>query len=440
MSKNPFSLLSKKRFAPLFITQFLGAFNDSLFRNALIVSLAFSTTTSFLNPNTLVNLGAALFIIPYFLFSALAGQLADKFEKTRLIRFIKISEIGLAILAAIGFYFHHLTLLMIALFLLGTHSTFFGPIKYSILPQQLKESELMAGNGLVEMGTFIAILIGTIMGAFLVGIPIIGLHWVSITMLMVAIIGLITSLFIPNAKPPVPNLLIDWHPLRQTVQMMKKTYQHKIPYMSIIGISWFWLYGSIFLTQIANYTKLILSGSEQVATILLTTFSVSIGLGSMLCTKLSKNKIEMGLVPLGAIGLSIFAIDIAFAHGTKSDVLLSGIAFLSDWLSWRILLDISFIGIFGGFFIVPLYALLQNRTDSEERSRVIAANNVINAIFMTVASLIAIVFLNIGFSIPQLFLLTGILNALVAIYIFRVVPEFVDRFVTWMSIHMPSSH
>lgn len=434
MSSSQFALLGQKRFAPLFFTQFLGAFNDSFYRNALIVLLAFSASTPFFNQDTLINLGAALFIIPYFLFSALAGQLADKYEKSKLIRLIKLAEMIIVMFAILGFYLNHLILLMIALFLLGTHSTFFGPIKYSILPEQLKDTELVAGNGLVEMGTFIAILLGTMLGALLIGIPKWNILLVALFMSMASLLGLCASFFIPQTKCHVPNLKIDWHPFRQTVIMLKKTYPDKIPFMSIIGISWFWLYGSIFLTQIANYTKMILNGTEQVATILLTTFSIGIGVGSMLCAKLSNKKIEMGLVPLGAIGLTIFAIDIAFTNGPRSEIPLTASQFLNNIHNWHILLDIGLMSIFGGLFIVPLYALLQKQTNASERSRVIAANNVINAIFMTIASLIAIIFLNLGFSIPYLFLLTGILNALVTIYIFRTVPEFIDRFKIW-SLH-----
>lgn len=433
--KNQFDLFYQRRFLPLFCTQFLGALNDSLFRNALIILLAFTSQNAVLNQDTLVNLGAALFVIPYFLFSALAGQLADKFEKSILIRFVKLAEVFLAALAILGFYLNSLLLLLISLFLLGTQATFFGPIKYSILPQHLQESELMAGNGLIEMGTFIAILLGTMFGSLLIAIPNTGLIWVSVFMGMAALMGLASSLFIPEAKPYVPNLKIDIHPLRETLIILKTLYKDRIVFHSVIGISWFWLYGSMFLTQTPNYTKLVLNGNEHVASILLITFSVGIGIGSLLCNRLSRQKVEMGLVPLGALGLSLFAFDLACANGSVPETTVGAFKFLIYKHNWRIIVDSFLMGIFGGFYLVPLYALIQKESPPEQRSRFIAANNILNALFMTAASVIAIVVLNLGFSIPHLYLLTSLLNLAVAIYIFKRVPEFLMRFLVWLLIH-----
>lgn len=430
---NAFTLLKQRRFLPLFCTQFLGAFNDCVFRNALIILLAFTHKNAFFNTDTLINLCAALFVIPYFIFSALAGQLADKFEKSMLIRLYKLAEVFFCSLTILGFYLNNLPLLLISLFLLGTQATFFGPIKYSILPQHLKEYELMGGNGLIEMGTFIAILFGTILGGVLVSIPSTGLIWVSITMGLAAMIGLGTSLFIPRAKPCAPCIILDWNPIRETIHIIKVAYQNKTIFNSIIGIAWFWMYGSILLTQMPNYTKQVLNGGEQVAILLLIIFSIGIGLGSLLCERLSKRKIEMGLVPLGSLGMTFFAADFAFAHSGFPENLLNTLEFILYKHNWRILLDIFFIGIFSGFYLVPLYTLIQNLSLPANRSRVIAANNVVSAIFMTFASLIAILFLNFNFTIPQLFFLTAVLNALVAIYIFILVPEFLTRFIAWFS-------
>jgi hypothetical protein len=432
-AENAFSLLKQRRFLPLFCTQFLGAFNDCVFRNALIILLAFTTPNAFFNTDTLINLCAAIFVIPYFIFSAIAGQLADKFEKSTLIRLYKLAEVFFSALTILAFYLNNLPLLLISLFLLGTQATFFGPIKYSILPQHLKEHELMGGNGLIEMGTFIAILFGTMLGGLLVSIPNTGLIWVSIIMGLAAMIGLGTSLFIPKAKPCAPCLIFDWNPIRETINIIKITYQNKIVFNSIIGISWFWLYGSILLTQMPNYTKQVLNGNEQVATLLLLIFSIGIGLGSILCERLSKRKIEMGLVPLGALGMTLFAADFAFAHSGIPENLLNTLEFILYKHNWRILLDIFLIGIFSGLYLVPLYTLIQNRSLAENRSRVIAVTNVVSAIFMTFASVIAILFLNLNFTISQLFFLTAILNALVAIYIFILVPEFLTRFTIWVS-------
>lgn len=423
-SDNPFYLLTKIRFLPLFCTQFLGALNDSLYRNALIILLAFTASHSVLNQDTLVNLCAAIFVIPYFLFSALAGQFADKFEKSLLIRLIKWAEVFLAALAVLGFYWNNLFLLLTALFLLGTQATFFGPIKYSILPQHLKDTELVTGNGLIEMGTFIAILLGTLLGGILVAIPETGLVWISVTMGMLSIAGLGSSLFIPKADPYTTHLTLNWNPIALTASILKTAYNDQKIFYAILGISWFWLYGSMFITQLPNFTKLVLGGNEHVATLLLISFSVGIGIGSMLCARLSNHKIELGLVPYGALGLSLFAFDFSFAHGDLPTTVIGGIEFLQHVYHWRVLFDASWMGIAGGFFLVPLYSFIQKQAVPEERSRMIAANNIINAIFMTSASVIAIFFLNIGFSIPQLFLITALLNAIVTILIFIRIPEF----------------
>lgn len=431
---NQFELLSKRRFLPLFCTQFLGAFNDNLYKNALIILLAFSTQITLANQYTLINVCAALFIIPYFLFSAFAGQIADKFEKSELIRWIKIAEVTLAVLVALGFVFHNLILLLAALFLLGTQATFFGPLKYSILPQHLDESELMGGNGLVEMGTFIAILLGTIAGGILIAIPDTGVLWVSITIAIIALIGWGTSILIPKAPPYAHHLKLDWNPVRQTVQILKETTKNKLIFHIIIGISWFWLYGSNFLTQAANYTKS-LGGNEHVATLLLTTFSIGIGLGSVLCEKMSGRKIEMGLVLFGSLGLTLFAADLSLIHNPIPDSPLGAWEFIGYGQYWRILLDSILMGMFGGFYLVPLYALIQQKSKPEERSRVIAANNIINAIFMTIASLMAIVLLNSGFTIPQFFLVTALLNLVVAVYLCVAVPEFLMRFIIWSMLN-----
>lgn len=430
--KNAFKLLKQQRFLPLFCTQFLGAFNDSLFRNALIILLAFSMTNTYFNPNTLINLCAAIFILPYFLFSAFAGQIADKFEKAKLIRLLKLIELLLSLLSVLGFFLNSLSLLLAALFLLGTQATFFGPIKYSILPQHLKESELLGGNGLIEMGTFIAILLGTLFGTILIAIPNIGIITVSLTMVCVAVIGFVTSLFIPFAKPYAVNLKFDWDIFTETWKIIKDTYKHKTIFYAIIGISWFWLYGSMFITQMANYTKITLNGNEHVVSVLLICFSVGIGLGSVLCEKITNKDLGVGLVPLGAIGMTLFALDLSFAHNTTPETVLDVKAFLMYGHNWRILLDATLMGIFSGFYQVPLYTLIQNRAEPKHRSRVIATNNILNAIFMVLASLIAIVVLNLNFTIPQLFLLTAVLNAIVTFVLFKIIPEFLTQFRIWL--------
>lgn len=433
-----YSLLSQRRFAPLFCTQFLGAFNDNLFKNALIILLAFTGlhgNQGFLNQDTLINLCAALFIIPYFLFSAFAGQLADKYEKSKLIQIIKIVEMLLAVLIVIGFLLDNLILLFMSLFLLGTQATFFGPLKFSILPQLLKDSELLGGNGLIEMGTFMAILLGTIAGGILIAIPNSGVLWVSGTISVIALLGWWASTFIPKAPSFAQRLKLDWNPIRESFAIIHATKQNKSVYYAILGISWFWLYGSNFVTQTANYTKITLGGNEHVATLLLTTFSVGIGTGSMLCERLAHKNISssLKLVLIGSLGLTLFAVDLSFIHthsipspSLKVALPISALHFISQLQNWHILIDLLCIGIFGGFYIVPLYTFIQKHTHVSFRSRVIAANNIINAIFMVAASIMAIFLLNLGFSIPQLFLITGLLNALVGISLYCAIPEFKD--------------
>lgn len=427
-----YALLQQRRFAPLFVTQFLGSFNDNFFKNALIILLAFSSirkTSTLLNPDTLINLCAMLFILPFFLFSAFAGQLADKYEKSKLIQIIKLVEIGLAVLIMMGFLFDNLYLLLASLFLLGTHATFFGPLKFSILPQHLKTSELLGGNGLIEMGTFISILIGTILGGVIVAIPHTGPFWVAGTVCIIAILGWWASTFIPQAESYTQDLILDWNPIRQSFKIIQEIQKNKNVYYGILGISWFWLYGSTFITQTPNYTKVILGGDEHVATLLLTMFSIGIGIGSLLCERLAHKKIKSSLflVLIGSLGLSLFAIDLYFAHPHAVPVLSTPIPithFIFQESHWRILMDIICIGIFGGFYIVPLYAFIQEHSEPDYRSRVIAANNIINAIFMVIASIIAIFLLNTSFSIPELFLITGLANILVAILLYLRIPAF----------------
>ncbi len=413
----------RQTFWPLFCTQFLGAFNDSIFKNALIILFAFSTTKTFLNANTLVNLCALLFILPFFVFSPLAGELADKFEKSSLIRLIKLVEVVLCIVATLGFYFEQPFLLLLALFLLGTQSAFFGPVKYSIIPQILPNSQLLTGNGLIEMSTFIAILLGTMLGGFLVSIPHTGTIWVSLSLCLIALLGFVSSFFIPRAKAYTPKLKIKISPMQQLSEMKKALYQNRILLLAIIGISWFWAYGSIFLTQTGTYTRIVLGANERAASLILTVFSVGIGIGSILCSKLAK-QFEMRLVSLGAFGLTLFAVDFAFANSPFPPQILNALTFLSYGQNWRILTDGFLMGVFGGLFVVPLYALLQNRSLPEQRSRVIAANNIFNALFMTIAAVISIFLLNLGISIPNLFLSTGLFNIGIAIYIFKQEPDF----------------
>ncbi len=433
---NQFDLLKQRRFGPFFGVQFLGAFNDNVYKNALVIMLTFQAASmTTMSSGLLVNLCAGLFILPFFLFSATAGQLADKYEKARITRLVKVFEIVIMVLAALGFYWMNLTLLLVALFMMGMHSTMFGPVKYAYLPQHLTKDELVGGNGLIDAGTFIAILLGTILGGVLIGIKPDGAMWVAGVAIAVAIAGYFISRSVPLSPAPSPELNINWNPITETWVNLKFLRTNRTVFLSILGISWFWFYGAMFLSQFPNFTKEVLGGSEHVVTLLLAVFSVGIGLGSLMCEKLSGHKIEIGLVPFGSIGLTIFAVDLFFASPAAPGVELGAMAFLQQPGSWRVLFDLAMIGVFGGFYIVPMYALIQSRSEPSHQARVIAGNNIMNALFMVLAAGVAILGLSFGMTIPQLFLLTGLLNALVAIYIYTLVPEFLMRFLVWLLIH-----
>ncbi|HEX8986621.1 MAG TPA: MFS transporter [Rhodocyclaceae bacterium] len=432
-----FQLLKTRRFAPFFGTQFLGAFNDNLFKNALVVLLTFHAASwTTLKPEVLANLAAGIFILPFFLFSASAGQLADKYDKALLARLVKVLEILIMVVAAIGFRFHSLEVLLFALFLFGLHSTLFGPVKYAILPQHLREEELVGGNALVEAGTFVAILLGTVAGGLLAGAAD-ATTWVAAGGFVVAVAGYLTSRGIPVAPAPEPGLRINPNPLTETWRNVRFAQENRTVFLSIMGISWFWLYGALFLAQFPAYAKNVLGGAEAVVTVLLAVFSVGIGIGSLLCERLSARHVEIGLVPLGSIGLTLFGIDLAFASPSSLPAAapLSFVDFLAQPWAWHVLIDLVMLGAFGGFFIVPLYALVQLRSAPEHRARIIAANNIFNALFMVVGALAAAALLDSGLSIPALFGVAALCNAAVALFIYKLVPEFLLRFIVWLLVH-----
>ncbi|THC44640.1 MFS transporter [Massilia sp. Mn16-1_5] len=432
-----FSLLSQRRFAPFFWTQFLGAFNDNLFKTALLVALtydALSWTT--ISPSLLNNLIPGLFILPYVLFSATAGQIADKVEKGRLARFVKLLEVAIMLVACVGWLTHTLWLLIAAVVGMGVHSTLFGPVKYAYLPQHLKPEELVGGNGVVEMGTFVGILLGEVAGALLVAHKPFGIELVAGASLLMALFGLAASWRIPLSPAPVPELKINYNFMTESVRNLRFSSKNRTVFLSMLGNSWFWFYGALVLSQFPVYAKDYLHGDHSVFVLLLTVFSLGIGIGSLLCEKLSGRKVEIGLVPFGSIGLSLFGIDLYFASlAYTNTATVDAFALIALPGSLRILADLVLIGVFGGFFIVPLFALIQTRCDPKHVSRTIAGMNILNALFMVAAAGVAILLLGQGFSIPQMFLITALLNAAVAVYIFSLVPEFLMRFLAWLLIH-----
>ncbi len=432
-----FALLKQRRFLPFFLTQALGALNDNIFKNALVLLVGYSGVSLLgLDPKLLVTAAAVIFILPFFLFSATVGQLADKYEKSRSIRMIKIAEIIIMAAATIGLYLESTGFLLLVLFFMGLQSTVFGPIKYGLLPQHLSEDELVGGNALVESGTFLAILIGTIFGGFLADLDSNVPFWLSLTILSIATLGYLTSRKIPETPSVVPDLKINWNPVTETIKNLAYLRTNKVVFLAILGISWFWFYGAVFLAQITNYALYTLAGEKLVAILVLAFFSVGIGLGSIFCERLSNGRVEIGLVPIGAIGLSVFAIDLYYANPqTGMSATYTWQEFLYASKNWRVLADITLIGIFGGIYTVPLYALVQQRSDRSHLSRIIASNNILNAFFMVVSGIFSMLLLANGYSVPQLFLITGLVNILVAIYVFTKAPEFISRFITWCLIN-----
>ncbi|WP_339530581.1 MFS transporter [Pseudomonas mucidolens] len=432
-----FTLLRKRRFLPFFITQALGAFNDNIFKQSLILAILYKLTIDG-DRSIWINLCALLFILPFFLFSALAGQFGEKFNKDALIRAIKFGEIVIMGVGAVGFMSNHLGLMLLALFAMGTQSALFGPVKYSIMPQALHEDELVGGNGLVEMGTFLAILAGTI-GA---GIIMSSTHYapvVATAVIGLAVLGYLASRAIPRAAASSPQMRLNWNIFSQSWATLRLGLgQTPAVSRSIVGNSWFWFVGAIYLTQIPAYAKDWLYGDETVVTLILTVFSVGIALGSMLCEKLSGRKVEIGLVPFGSFGLTVFGLLLWWHSGGFPQNIQANdwLAILRSGQAWWVLIDILGLGVFGGFYIVPLYALIQSRTAENERARVIAANNILNALFMVVSAIVTIVLLSmVKLSIPELFLVVSLLNIAVNTYIFRIVPEFTMRFMIWLLSH-----
>ncbi len=432
-----FKLIVTRRFLPFFLTQASGAFNDNVFKNALMLLLAFTAANALpWDTDLTMNLAAGLFILPFLLFSATAGTLADAVCKTRLIRALKLLEIALMVVAALAFYFQQYLLLLGLLFLMGSQSAFFGPVKYAILPQLLSDKELLAGNAWVEMGTFVAILLGTIVGGLLVGVVDAPL-WIGGVVVLFALLGYVVSRQIPEVGEVAGAGRFRFAPWQQTKATISISYANRTLYLSIMAISWFWFLGASYLTQFPNFTKTVLGGDNTVVTALLVAFSVGVGIGSMLCERLSGDRVELGIVPIGSIGLTVFGISLYFSSPAQQpETLLNLSQFLASGFGWWVLTDLTLIGVFGGLFIVPLYALLQQRAEPAQRARVIAANNIFNALFMVGSALAGIVFLTLfDLAIPEYFLILAIMNAVVALYVYSQLPEFVLRFVIYVLSH-----
>lgn len=425
-------LLREKRFFPYFTTQFLGAFNDNVYRNAFAILVTYFLAKE--NQAIILNIALVAFILPYFLFGAIAGQLADKYEKAWLIRRIKIAEIIIMLLGSAALYFQHVPSMLLILFALGSQSAFFGPIKYSILPQHVKPNELLDANAYVESGTFIAILLGTIVGGVLAS----DLSYQSILMVSIvgfAVLGWLASRNIPSAEPASPELKVSYNIWKSSLEIIRLSRIDNAVFQSILANSWFWFFGSIVLTQFPVFAKEVLSGNANVATLLLATFSIGIGLGSFACSLLSRGKVEIGLVPFGALGMSFFTWQLSRAVPIPSEQLLT----LSEVIFWPgtywVVFNLTMIAFSAGLFIVPLYAFLQIRSDEKHRSRIIAVNNIFNSLFMVVSGLMGMALFQLGFSVLDVFRIAAVLNVLATIYILTMAPEFFLRLVSWILVH-----
>lgn len=427
------NLLKSKRFAPFFVTQFLGAFNDNIYKNTLMLIMAYGAAeTMGMNTHIILNLAAVLFILPFLLFSAIAGQIADKFEKSALIKKIKLLEIVIMLAGALALLTEQYAILLALLFLMGAQSAFFGPCKYAILPQHLKPKELVGGNALVEMGTFVSILLATIGAGIIMQFE----NYLSIAAVLVvllAIAGYVSCRFIPLAPAMDSQLKIDWNIVKSSWQLVQYARSNNGIYLAIIAISWFWFLGATYLTQFPNFSREVLHGDPSLVTLLLAIFTLGIGSGSLLCEKLSRKQVELGIVPIGALGMTLFGIDLYFAVPTHLADSETWLSFLQNQGNWRLLIDLAAIGIFGGVFIVPLYAYVQLRVQEEYRARIIGVINIMNAFFLVASGLIAILFLGVfELSITELFLVIAIMNLVVTFYVFHQVDEFALRFCVWV--------
>lgn len=412
-------LLRTKRFLPIFVTQFLGAFNDNLFKMAMVTIITYELASKMgLDAGILNPLAAGLFILPFVLFSAFAGQLADKYEKSAQIRIIKIVEIGIMILGSISLYFSSIELMFLTLFMLGTQSTFFGPIKYAILPVHLKPNELIGGNALIESATFISILLGNIVGGLLV-LADNGVVWTGALTITFAVIGWRSGVLVPKTPRAEPDLKINYNVLSESWRLISRTKKSPTVLHAILGISWFWLFGSFFLAQFPTYAEAIIGGDETVLTMFITCFSLGIGVGSMLCSRLLKGEVSLKFVPLAALCMTAFSFDLYFASGravgAEGDSLISLSLYLQSAANWRVLVDFFGIAVAGGVYIVPLYATIQAKAKQNELSRMIAANNIINSFFMVASALLATSLIMLGYTVTEVFLVAAIMNGFVTL-------------------------
>jgi MFS family permease len=425
---NQFALMGQRRYAPFFWTQFSGAMNDNLFKFAFTVMVTYQLSVSWLPPAMAGLVIGAVFIFPFLLFSATSGQLADKVEKVKLIKLVKTLEILIMLLAAWGFMAPNVVVLLACTFLMGLHSTVFGPVKFAYMPQVLSERELTGGTGMVEMGTFVAILLGNLAGGLLIAVPYTGPLSVALACVLLAALGRVASGCIPRGVATDPGLRMNWNPFTETWRNLKLARSNTVVFRSLLGISWMWFFGAVFLSLFPSLAKEVLHGDAQVASLLLAVFSVGIGAGSLMCEGLSHRDVKIGIVPLGAIGMSVFSIDLYFAcRSLPPSEMMDISTFISNPAHWRVMADLALLSLFAGLYSVPMYTLIQLRTPATHRARIIAANNIINALFMIASSLIAGMLLAMGSTIPEIFLYIGVANLVMAVLLIMLVPVYLGN-------------
>lgn len=426
-------IFKDRRFWPLFWTQFLGALNDNFFKNALVILITYRAIDLWgMNSSTLVAFAGGIFILPFFLFSATAGQLADKYEKADVIRVTKITELLVMVIAAIGFWQDNFQLLMVVLFLMGTQSAFFGPLKYGIIPSLVHEDELVPANAAVSMGTFLSILIGTIAGGAVANFQ----NYVTpvaIGILGFAALGILTSLPIKHTGQRVKDLKVDWTFFRPTLQVLAITRKKKEVFRSVLGISWFWFFGAAILSVLPAYCKDVVYGDGKVGTMFLAMFTIGMGLGSFITERLSGKRVEVGMVPVACLGMSLFMLDLFWVGHTwqiQPVTLFTVEEFLAMPAGVRALFDLFMISVCGGCYIVPQYTYVQEGSDREELSRTIAGNNIWNSLFMVVAAVGVMLMSPLG--IPTILLCLALVNGLVSFLSYLSYTEFTLRF--WVMI------
>jgi len=414
-------LLRTRRFLPIFVTQFLGAFNDNLFRTAMIMLVIYGIYRDAEQEATFSAIAGGLFILPFFLLSALAGQLADSSDKAKIIRIVKTAEILIMIVGAIGLYFHIIWLLLAALFAMGVHSTFFGPIKYAILPQHMQDDEVLGATGLVEAGTYVAILGGTLLGGILVVEDADGFHamWAAIGVLVIALIGRWVGGMVPPAPPDpdAPGFKMDWHIVRASIRLVNATLHIPRLFLAILAISFFWSMGAVLAAQFPPLVKNALGADQQVATLFLGTFSIGVAIGSVAVNRLLGGQVSAKFSPVSAIFMGLFVLDLyrrVKGWPAAGPELRDLATFLDVPGSWMIVLDLLGVAIAGGMFVVPLYAFLTTTVPKSETARTIAANNIVNSGFMVLATVILTAAVLLGVTVTESLLIVAFASIIAA--------------------------